>query len=270
MTKGEDGMRLFDRYIGIDYSGAKTPEASLPGLRAYMATDDSTPCEVSPPPSPRKYWTRRGLAEWLAAILKESPRTIVGIDHGFSFPIAYFEKYKLERDWDNFLSDFCAHWPTHAANTYVDFVRDGTCGRGANRQGNSKWRRLAEIRAPHTHSVFHFDAQGSVAKSTHSGLPWLRYLRRELGPSIHFWPFDGWMPRNGSHVVVEVYPSLWRNLYSLEDRTGDQQDAYAACRWLQETDRADNLTWYFNPLLTPDEQAVASIEGWILGVGPIR
>jgi hypothetical protein len=68
---------------------------------------------------------------------------------------------------------------------------------------------------------------------------------------------------------VEVYPSLWRNLYSLEDRTGDQQDAYAACRWLQETDRADNLTWYFNPLLTPDEQAVASIEGWILGVGPV-
>jgi len=123
-------MSLFDRYIGVDYSGARTPEASLPGLRAYMASSDTEPYEVIPPPSPREYWTRRGLAEWLAAILKESPRTIVGIDHGFSFPLAFFEKYKLEQDWDNFLSDFCAHWPTDAANTYVDFVRYGTSGRG--------------------------------------------------------------------------------------------------------------------------------------------
>jgi hypothetical protein len=262
-------MRMFNRYIGIDYSGAQTPDSSLPGLRAYMADSDSKPYEDSPPPSPRKYWTRHGLAEWLATILRETPRTIVGIDHGFSFPIAYFEKYKLEQDWDNFLSDFCAHWPTDAANTYVDFVRDGTCGRGVNRQGNSKWRRLAEIRTPHTHSVFHFDVQGQVAKSTHAGIPWLRYLRRGI-PSIHFWPFDGWTPRNGSHVVAEVYPSLWRNLYPTEGRTRDQQDAYAVCRWLLETDRADNLKIYFSPSLSPDEQVVARIEGWILGVGPVR
>jgi len=128
---------------------------------------------------------------------------------------------------------------------------------------------MTEMRAPNTRSVFHFDVQGSVAKSTHAGIPWLRYLRRELGQAIHFWPFDGWTPGNGSHVVAEIYPSLWRSLYPAEGRTKDQQDAYAVCRWLQETDRADSLTKYFNPLLTPDEQAVASIEGWILGVGPI-
>ena len=26
-------------------------------------------------------------------------------------------------------------------------------------------------------SVFHFDVQGSVAKSTHAGLPWIKALR---------------------------------------------------------------------------------------------
>ena len=90
-------MRMFNRYIGIDYSGAQTPDSSLPGLRAYMADSDSKPYEDSPPPSPRKYWTRHGLAEWLATILRETPRTIVGIDHGFSFPIAYFENTSLSR-----------------------------------------------------------------------------------------------------------------------------------------------------------------------------
>jgi hypothetical protein len=30
-------VALFARYIGIDYSGAQTPAASLPGLRVYQA-----------------------------------------------------------------------------------------------------------------------------------------------------------------------------------------------------------------------------------------
>ncbi len=45
----------FQRYIGIDYSGAKTPDSSLKGLRAYEASRESLPVEVEPPPSPRKY-----------------------------------------------------------------------------------------------------------------------------------------------------------------------------------------------------------------------
>jgi hypothetical protein len=71
----------FNRYIGIDYSGAETPDSSLKGLRLYKASRESLPVEVEPPPSPRKYWTRRGLAEWLAERLSEDVPTIVGIDH---------------------------------------------------------------------------------------------------------------------------------------------------------------------------------------------
>lgn len=56
-------MAEFSRYIGIDYSGAETARSSLPGLRVYMAENDALPIEVRPPPSPRKCWTRRGVAE---------------------------------------------------------------------------------------------------------------------------------------------------------------------------------------------------------------
>jgi hypothetical protein len=31
------GNRIFARYIGIGYSGAQTPTASLKGLRVYLA-----------------------------------------------------------------------------------------------------------------------------------------------------------------------------------------------------------------------------------------
>ena len=57
-------------------------------------------------------------------------------------------------------------------------------------------------------SVFHFDVQGSVAKSTHSGIPWLRYIRDQLGKRVHFWPFDGWDVPAGHSAIAEAYQNL--------------------------------------------------------------
>jgi hypothetical protein len=44
-------MPVLARYIGIDYSGAETPEPER--VAVYVA---SPPVEVMAPPSPRKYW----------------------------------------------------------------------------------------------------------------------------------------------------------------------------------------------------------------------
>ena len=54
----------------------------------------------------------------------------------------YFERHNLRRDWHAFLDDFHDHWPTDEDNTYVDFVRDGNVGRGAERPGDRRWKRL--------------------------------------------------------------------------------------------------------------------------------
>lgn len=88
-------MPQFERYIGVDYSGAQTPESSLKGLRVYAAESVGEPHEVLPQlqraPVQRKYWTRRGIAEWIKDTVCAGPATLVGIDHGFSFPLEYFE-----------------------------------------------------------------------------------------------------------------------------------------------------------------------------------
>lgn len=39
--------RRFERYIGIDYSGAMTAESRCKGLRAYLAELDSEPQEIT-------------------------------------------------------------------------------------------------------------------------------------------------------------------------------------------------------------------------------
>lgn len=258
-------MTLFERYLGIDYSGAMTPTSSLKGLCLFEASSKQSPVEIPPPPGPKKYWTRRGLAEWLASELRSAPPTLVGIDHAFSFPLRYFEVHQIPPDWPAFLEDFHKHWPTDGDNIYVDFVRDGVCGDGEVRMGNTRWRRLTELRS-RAKSVFHFDVQGSVAKSTHSGLPWLLYLRHQLGDGVHFWPFDGWTPPPGRSVIAEVYPVLWSRMYPKEDRNSHQQDAYSVARWMQKTDEADDLSQFFLPQLTPADKMQAEVEGWILGL----
>ena len=39
-------MPQFQRYIGIDYSGAETPESTCKGLRAYVGEGTGTPERV--------------------------------------------------------------------------------------------------------------------------------------------------------------------------------------------------------------------------------
>jgi hypothetical protein len=151
-------------------------------------------------------------------------------------------------------------------NMYVDFIRDGVFHKESNRWGNSSWLRLTEKRAGAAKSVFHFDVPGSAAKSTHAGLPWLRYIRSQLGDRIHFWPFDGWEIPNGKSVIVEAYPSLWSRSFSREGRTPDQYDAYSIAAWMQKAALDGSLPGYFKPSLSPEEKKIANIKGWILAV----
>jgi hypothetical protein len=143
-------------------------------------------------------------------------------------------------------------------------VRDGSVGNGAARWGERHWRRLTEEATGSAKSVFHFDVQGSVAKSTHAGIPWLRYIRRAR-PELHFWPFDGWNPASGASVITEAYPRLWSAAYPQDERTADQHDAYAIARWLQEASSAGEIEKAF---AAPEPESVAmtgQVEGWILG-----
>jgi hypothetical protein len=59
-------MAQFNCYIGIDYSGAESPDSSCKGLRVYVAEGSGEPIQVQPPPSPRRYWTRSSLVQVLA------------------------------------------------------------------------------------------------------------------------------------------------------------------------------------------------------------
>ena len=106
-----------------------------------------------------------------------------------------------------------------------------------------------------------------MAKSTHAGLPWLRYVRQKASGWVHFWPFDGWDIPAGRSAIVEVYPALWSQGFPREARKADQHDAYSVAAWMRDADINGALRRCFDPVLSQEERIIASIEGWILGVG---
>lgn len=267
--------RAFSRIIGIDYSGADTPLKKLQSLAVYRVEDHDPPHRVLPrleggEGKNVRNWTRKKIAHWLVEQLKKKDKpTLVGIDHAFSFPMRYFEKYPhAQEGWDSFLNDFRKYWPTCGDKAQVGATKMKS---GKKRCGSSEWKRLTDESTPTAKSVFDFDVkQGNVAYSTHAGIPWLWYIREELRKSearVHFWPFDGWKVCENYSVVAEVYPALWKGLFGplSTDMTKDQYDAYIVAAWLSWADQKGLLGHYFSPDLCPNELTKAKTEGWILG-----
>ena len=270
----------FSRYIGIDYSGAaEIPRNLKKGLlRIYMTSEGKKPKEILP--LSQEHWTRKSIAKWLVERLSENRPTLVGIDHGFSFPLDYFDRYNLkhdrpERDWQKFLEDFQHHWPTDEDENSVESVLKGEAGDGVKRWGFPGWLRLTEKRIYEAKlgqpkSVFRF-GQGTVTYATCAGIPWLRFMRRELKQRCllaRFWPFDGWeIPENCS-AIVEVYPALWKKKFAQECSKLDnhQRDAYCVAAWMSESDHNGRLDGFLKPKLKQAESKQARIEGWILGI----
>lgn len=261
-------MTSFDLFVGIDYSGASTPLSRTAALQVYAANPGEAPHRVRSPSSTGKRnrnWHRREIADWLSDQVRKKVHLIAGIDHGFSFPITYFRRYGLS-SWQEFLVDFCQHWPTDRDPMTVDLVRAEHERSDVCRVGGNTEYRLTEKWSSSAKSVFQFDVQGSVAKSTHAGIPWLYRLRMEFDQQLHFWPYDGWTVPDGKSVIAEVYPSILRNRYPKDKRSSDQQDAYSVARWLSANSQRGFLQRYFDPPLTDHERQIADLEGWILGI----
>lgn len=271
---------MFDRYIGIDYSGGKTSTDKLVGLSVFCAVGNGKPKPVVEDSRGPKRWTRMELAHWLVQRLQEPARTLVGIDHAFSFPIAYFEQYPGVplNNWDGFLADFQEFWPTNRNGVTVRFQyyqqirRMMRIDSGEYRFGLADWFRLTD--PPKASSVFDFMAGArTVAFSTHAGIPWLGYIRQELElreqqDRVRFWPFDDWNVLEGQSAVVEVYPALWHPQFPTETKrmNAHQRDAYSVARWMSITDQGGILRQYFAPELVETDRNTARTEGWILGV----
>lgn len=261
---------LFQRYIGIDYSGASHRQKTLRKLGSSIAV-----CVLpasGEAPDLTKRWSRAELTEWLKRELgPDKPRTIIGLDHGFSLPEPVFQLTSCQT-WTDLLSWFQSLYNTtlgHPESLTIDAVRKHL----QQSYAPLDRFRLTEQRCSSAKSTLDLvPKQGCVGPGTHQGIYELAnlLLPRSSTAQISVWPFDGWDPRAfaENHVIVEVYPSiLKRRVQSLAGTTHrDEWDAEAVALWLRDRDQNGILYDHFCPVLTLTEKTSATREGWILGV----
>lgn len=256
-------MPFFQRYIGIDYSGAAKPCKPISGLRVFVADEERAPEQERDNQARSGLWSRERLAGWLRDRLQEEIPTIVGIDHAFSYPREAVDEAARE-NWEGFLEWFETRWPTRKYT-----VRGCLGPHETTLEAHRETLRLTDRWAPTAMPLCSgWEGNGpNVFFSTRAGIPWLRWLRHQTVGGVHFWPFDGFEVRPGRSVIAEVYPRIFRRRYEKETNLlGDERDAWLVCRWLKDRDSKDRLGSYFLPPLDEPERQQARVEGWILGV----
>lgn len=116
----------FEIFIGIDYSGAQTPTSRLKALQVYAARPGTAPEKQSSPSRSNNgqavNWTRKEIAHHLIGLARRGERFIAGIDHGFSLPLTYFDRYGLG-DWPAFLD---LSWAANVQVLADHFLEEGS------------------------------------------------------------------------------------------------------------------------------------------------
>lgn len=271
---------MFDKYIGIDYSGAGEPRSPNKSI-AVASTEMSKPAIILSNTMPvhrlsinsrlsnnsGTIWSREDIYLFLRnEFVSSKQRIIVGIDHGFSYPRSIMKSLNLST-WNDFLKWFNTNWKTtkHA----VEYCKK------QNHFISSTERRLVEKEfAPTCKGVVDLDRvegrQGTVSYSTHAGLSWVYRLRRLQHLKVinlHFWPFDGPLVDESCHVIFEGYPALYKKRVALDPSLNEhERDAFAVAAWLRDRDQNNTLQHYLSlPTLSESELRLSELEGWILG-----
>lgn len=202
-------MSGFERFVGIDWSGARG--ASHPGIVvATVAAGEATPMIVSPP---GRTWSRMGVLAWLRALAARGERALIGIDFSFAPPFvdrgAYLPGITAPDDAQGFWAFVDA-----AATADTDLGAAGLLGgawRGRFYHGAASGAKAAFQRWRVCEAAFNvggggkassvFDCVGAsqVGKGSFAGMRMLH----ALSGAMPVWPFDP-VPAQGP-VLVEIY-----------------------------------------------------------------
>lgn len=263
-------MSRFDRFVGIDYSGAQFPSTPLGNLRIFDTWVCGEPSEIRSRQPGRTNLSRNEVRLWLEQALGSGESVLVGIDHAFCLPAERLATAGLG-SWSSVLDHFVEVVRTHERT--VQAARASADSEAllaeAEPEDTRGVFRLTEKRVSGAKSVFDYIGPG-VAFSTMAGIAQLAFMRRrfrELEAPVHFWPFDGFeLPASGS-VIVEIYPAIFSRQFGKEPGLNpDQHDARSAALWLREICCDGRLDVYLRPPLTVEQKKLAILEGWILGV----
>ena len=289
-------MPHFDKFIGIDWSGAKGSKQG--GLQIAVAgPDNDAPKLISP--NEGNLWGRDDVFLWLSETIK-SERALIGFDFAFGYPHHDLGCYFPGMNKD----------PAHIFGLWE--LIDKTCKKASNFYGGSFYKRkelpfhkyflspygkgelyfprkritelfCKKVTAPHP--TMKCIGPANVDTGSLAGMRFLHKLKKSLDKEIEIWPFE---KKRGRSVAVEIFPRLYfkqsgtnpqnwqdqemiNNALKYFDSKPIQQD------WIpKREDEPDALvsaaalrSLASNPAMwsAPDDySSEVNLEGWIFGV----
>ncbi len=288
----------FQRYIGIDWSGAGGDDDRV-GLRVVEARDGRAPRAVAPPTNPRaKNWKRAEVREFLREALRsDADKTLVGIDAALGYPAGADEAVFGVRGWRGLVAEIAAlvsavgtaretvdrinarhaelpGGPFFSRRTDIidrEWWRETHDSHGFFTETGISYYRFVDTLIPQAISVFYMGPGPMVGGHTITCLATLHSLleERDEGGDLDFgmWLFEeDWRERK--HVIVECYPSILpATPGGDESESRDHLDAVKIAAWMQGLSSGERRALLeIEAEVGEGLRRVVAQEGWVFGV----
>lgn len=206
-------MKNFEQFIGIDWSGAKSPLFTKAIAVAVSESGNTAPKLEEGP------WSRMRVADYLISIAKDDTRTLAGIDCNFGYSEIIGERqfgknYTAQDLWnaveaanmqeENYFAG--GYWTHKAHGAY--FWKTGKMPEGFSMPRRKTEQACGEVGLGWPESPFKLIGAKQVGKGGLAGMRLVYDLKKKLGRRIAVWPFDSHVDE-ATLVLTEIYPRLF-------------------------------------------------------------
>lgn len=289
-------VKNFDRFIAIDWTGARNPVVSKAIAVAACQKNKNAPEILEGP------WSRHLVADMIAGLTQKSSRILIGIDCNFGYAhetgLRQFGPAYDHRDlWravdeassaeDNYFAG--PYWQSHPKIFWTS---------GKMSAGFIMPRRVTELVCGQAgygwpESPFKLIGAKQVGKGGLAGMRMAHDLKKRCGDAVAVWPFEPEIVDQARVVITEIYPrqflkraghgntkvrhltdlnralallqSQLANISEFSDHTADAIVAAAGLRWLCGS--AKNIPRSISH--PPCDPLTLRREGWIFGAGDV-
>ncbi len=204
-------MKNFDRFVGIDWTGAKSPIISK-AIAVSECTMDVAPTLIN------QKWSRQLVCNYIESLLSGNQRILIGIDCNFGYASEILEhqigKHKTAFDLWAEIDQHCVKDPNFFAGGFWQHgsYKSYFWTEGKMKNGFQMPMRQTEIHCRqngfgHPESPFKMIGAKQVGKGGLSGMRLAYYLKKKHQDKIAIWPFDNDdICNNAKIVITEIYP----------------------------------------------------------------
>lgn len=204
-------MKNFDRFVGIDWSGAKSPIHTKSIAVSMCGRGSEAPILLN------AQWSRQKIAEWIGAQLKDHSyaRMLIGVDANFGYAQSVgLEQFGASYDYKDIWANVerkSRPAPNYFAGPYWEHYPQYFWSQGKRPAHITLPQRIIEKACRdaglgHPESPFKLIGAKQVGKGGLAAMRMAYDLKQKYKDAISIWPFEQDKTSTARIVITEIYP----------------------------------------------------------------